>query len=119
MMILYYLIICIITLIFSISFTIGIIFILIKISTYMRNVERFVDINLDISDTVYSYIEKHNITIEELAKRCRVTTSKIKSWLSGFYDLKLSEITSIENALNKNIIKAIPLPRKKQIDESL
>lgn len=119
MTILYYIVICIITLVFSLSFTVGVFFILIKIANDMRNVERFIDINLDISDTVYSYIEKHDMTIEELAKRCRITTNKLKSWLSGIHDFKLSEITSIENALNKNIIRTIPLPRKKQIDESL
>lgn len=81
----------------------------------MKNEDRFIDINLDISETIYSYMEKNNITIEDLSKRCRVTKNKLISWLSGIHDLRLSEITCIENALNKNIIKAIPLPRKKSI----
>lgn len=47
-----------------------------------------------------SYIDKHHITVEELADRCGVSDRTVRNWLSGSHDISMESACRVCKALN-------------------
>jgi hypothetical protein len=109
-------VIFLISFIFSLCFVVGLDII---ISRYLKNkpkldnVERFVDISLDISEQLNHFMYKYNIDTKEFCKKLNISNDTLLVWLSGIYDFKISQLTRIESVFNEHIIKTTLLPRKK------
>ncbi len=68
------------------------------------DIERFVDINLDISEQVMQYLDSKNWTQKDLAAKLDKSEAEISKWLSGMHNLTLKSISKMEAVLGEHII---------------
>jgi ribosome-binding protein aMBF1 (putative translation factor) len=57
---------------------------------------RFNSYSMNISDLIYSYITKKNMTTIDLAEKVGFTKSKAKHMMSGSYDFSIEEMSKLE-----------------------
>lgn len=69
-----------------------------------KDIERFVDKNLDISQQVYALLKEKGWTQKDLAEALEKTDAEISKWLSGSHNLTLRSIAKMEAALDADII---------------
>lgn len=69
-----------------------------------EDVERFVDINLDISQQVFALLEEKGWNQSDLANALDKSNAEISKWLSGTHNLTLRSIAKMEAVLGADII---------------
>lgn len=69
-----------------------------------KELERFVDINLDITEQIYAILEKKQWSQKDFAKRLGKTDAEISKWLSGRHNLTLRSLVKMETILEEQII---------------
>jgi transcriptional regulator with XRE-family HTH domain len=73
----------------------------------------YVSKNLDITEQVFSILDKNNITQKEFARLLEKNESEVSKWLSGFHNLTLKSISKMEAILNADIITTPQKAEKK------
>lgn len=68
------------------------------------DIERFVDINLAITEQVYTILEKKGWNQKDLAREMGKKESEMSRWLSGMHNLTLKSISKLETVLGETII---------------
>lgn len=63
-----------------------------------------VEFGIKVANSIYDYVEKENITIEDLKAKSALGDEKFNMILQGTYDLKLSDIFFLEELLNTKLI---------------
>lgn len=63
-----------------------------------------VEFGIKVADSIYDYVEKENITIDDLKAKSALGDEKFNMILQGTYDLKLSDIFFLEELLNTKLI---------------
>ena len=76
------------------------------------DIERYVDINLDISEQVMEYLEKKGWTQKDLANKLGKSEAEVSKWLSGMHNLTLKSISKMEAVLHENIILTPKIAKK-------
>lgn len=76
------------------------------------DVERFIDINLDISEQVMEYLGKKGWTQKDLASKLGKSEAEVSKWLSGMHNLTLKSISKMEAVLQENIILTPKIAKK-------
>jgi transcriptional regulator with XRE-family HTH domain len=76
------------------------------------DIERYVDINLDISEQVMHYLENKGWTQKDLAVRLGKSEAEVSKWLSGMHNLTLKSISKMEAILGESIIMTPLVARK-------
>ena len=69
-----------------------------------KDIEYFVELNLDISDQISEYLNEKSWTQKDLANALGKTESEISKWMSGTHNLTLRSIAKISAVFDKNII---------------
>jgi len=67
--------------------------------------ERFVDVNLDISERVMYLLAKKGWSQKDFAIQLGKSEVKLSKWLSGIHNLNLKSISKMEALLGENIIE--------------
>ncbi|HMS69431.1 MAG TPA: helix-turn-helix transcriptional regulator [Saprospiraceae bacterium] len=67
-------------------------------------IERYIDLNLDISEQVIHLLDKKGWTQKDLATRLNKSEAEISKWLSGMHNLTLKSIAKMEAVLGEHII---------------
>ena len=69
-----------------------------------KDIERFVDKNLDISQQVYAILKEKGWSQKDLAQELGKSDAEVSKWLSGTHNLTLRSITKMEAVLEQDII---------------
>lgn len=64
-----------------------------------EHIERFVRLNLDISQRVYALMQERGLTESDLARALEISEADISLRLSGTYDWRLRELVGLERKL--------------------
>lgn len=64
-----------------------------------------VDFAVAISNCIYDILEERGMSVKDLAKLMNKNESEVNLWLSGTYNLRLSDLSYISNVLNEDVIK--------------
>lgn len=76
------------------------------------DIQRYIDINLDISEQVMQHLTNKGWTQKDLAQKLGKSEAEISKWLSGMHNLTLKSISKMEAVLGQNIIMT-PIEAKK------
>jgi ribosome-binding protein aMBF1 (putative translation factor) len=76
------------------------------------DIERYVDINLDISEQVMEHLEKKGWTQKDLASKLGKSEAEVSKWLSGIHNLTLKSISKMESVLGEHIIMTPQVAKK-------
>lgn len=68
------------------------------------DIERYIDINLDISEQVMEHLEKKGWTQKDFANQLGKSEAEVSKWLSGIHNLTLKSISKMEAVLGEHII---------------
>ncbi len=66
--------------------------------------ERFIDLNLDISEQIMEILSRKGWTQKDLANKLGKSEAEISKWLSGIHNLTLKSIAKMEATLGEFII---------------
>lgn len=78
------------------------------ISECPPELDRLFDLTDGIAIEVIQSIRRDKeMTCESLAKKLKISEDKMKGYLSGSYDFKISEIAAIETCLGREILSII------------
>jgi transcriptional regulator with XRE-family HTH domain len=69
-----------------------------------KEVERFVDQNLEITEQIYAILEEKGWSQKDLAKALHKKEAEVSRWLSGNHNFTLRSLAKIEAALDRTII---------------
>ena len=69
-----------------------------------RNIKRFVNLNLDLSQRIYLLLEERGWTEADLARAVGLSESAISLRLGGTYDWRLRELLELEDILGERLI---------------
>lgn len=69
-----------------------------------EHIERFVRLNLDISQRVYALMKEGGLTESDLARALEISEADISLRLSGTYDWRLRELVRLEVVLERKLI---------------
>lgn len=78
-----------------------------------KDIQRFVDKNLDISVQVHDLLLKKGWTQSDLAKVMGKSTAEVSKWLSGTHNITLRSIARMEAALDADIILTVRKAEKR------
>ncbi len=76
------------------------------------DIERYIDINLDISEQVMEHLEKKGWTQKDLASKLGKSEAEVSKWLSGIHNLTLKSISKMEAVLGEHIIMTPQVAKK-------
>ncbi|MGW8121721.1 helix-turn-helix domain-containing protein [Roseivirga echinicomitans] len=82
-----------------------------------QETKSFVDRSMEISDQIFSVLQKKGMTQRELAKLLDKKESEVSKWMSGLHNFTLKSISKIEAALGEQIILT-PLKAEERISQS-
>jgi transcriptional regulator with XRE-family HTH domain len=69
-----------------------------------KEMKRFVDQNLEITQQIYAILEEKGWSQKGLAKALDKKEAEVSRWLSGHHNFTLRSLAKIEAALNRTII---------------
>ncbi|MFT7381116.1 MAG: transcriptional regulator with XRE-family HTH domain [Roseivirga sp.] len=69
-----------------------------------QEVKNFVDRSMEISDQIFTVLQKKGLTQREFAKLLDKKESEVSKWLTGMHNFTLKSISKIEAALGEQII---------------
>ncbi len=78
-----------------------------------KDIARFIDKNLDISQQVYHSLKQKNWTQSDFAKALGKSTAEVSKWLSGTHNLTLKSIAKMEAVLDTDIILTVKKAEEK------
>ena len=70
-----------------------------------EHIERFVSLNLDISQRIYALLQNHRWTESDLARAMDLSEADISLRLSGTYDWSLRELVKLEGVLGAEVLR--------------
>lgn len=79
--------------------------------------ERFVDLSLDIADTLYEYFDSTDLKRKDFAKQIDKKPAEISKWLSGLHNFTLRTIAKIESVGGVRLILTMPEHEKALIQQ--
>ena len=69
-----------------------------------EEIDKFIQVSLNISLKVQEFQKEHEMDVEELAEVFRVSKGTVFSWLSGFANFTIEEIVKIEEVLDIDLL---------------
>jgi transcriptional regulator with XRE-family HTH domain len=81
------------------------------------DLERYVDVNLDISEQINHYLDVKGWSQKDLATKLGKSEAEVSKWLSGMHNLTLKSITKMEAVLEEQVIMT-PIVAKKEYSKT-
>ena len=81
------------------------------------DIERYVDVNLDISEQINHYLDIKGWSQKDLATKLGKSEAEVCKWLSGMHNLTLKSITKMEAVLEERVIMT-PIVAKKEFSKT-
>ena len=70
-----------------------------------EHIERFVSLNLNLSQRIYALLQNHGWTESNLARAMDLGEADISLRLSGTYDWSLRELVELEGVLGAEVLR--------------
>lgn len=80
--------------------------------TSTPEIERYIDINLDISEQIIHYLNNNGWTQKDLATKLNKSEAEVSKWLSGMHNLTLKSISKMEAVIGEHIILTPQVAKK-------
>lgn len=68
-------------------------------------IERFVSLNLDLSQRIYTLLQERSWSESDLARALSITEAEVSLRLGGTYDWRLREVVELEVVLGERLIE--------------
>jgi transcriptional regulator with XRE-family HTH domain len=77
------------------------------------DIEKFVDITMDVIEEVHAILEKKNWTQNDLALQLDKSPAEVSKWLSSSHNLTIKSIAKLSVALNEDLIMTVSKAKEK------